>query len=99
VFWRGIYKPTSFTTFNGQSVELYGRGLYRNDTVLAVGNNRGSDLTMLILGVPLLAVSVLLHLRGSLRGRFLLLGTLGFLLYVSAGYALGAVAYNEMFLV
>jgi hypothetical protein len=54
---------------------------------------------MLILGVPLLAVSVLLHLRGSLRGRFLLLGTLGFLLYVSAGYALGAVAYNEMFLV
>jgi len=99
LLWKGTGGPISVTTLSGQPVELYGRGLYRNDTVFAAGNNRGSDLTMLVIGIPLLAMSVRLYSKGSLRGRFLLLGTLGFFLYVSASYALGAVAYNEMFLV
>ena len=99
LLWKGTGGPTSVTTLSGQSVELYGRGLYRNDTVLAAGNNRGSDLTMLVIGIPLLAMSVKLYSKGSLRGRLLLLGTVGFFLYVAASYALGAVAYNEMFLV
>lgn len=98
LYWNGTGGPATVTTLSGQSVELYGRGLYRNDTVFAAGNNRGSDLTMLILGIPLLAASVMLYLRGSLLGRLLLLGTLGFFLYVAASYALGAVAYDEMFL-
>jgi hypothetical protein len=98
LLWKGTGGPISVTTLSGQSVELYGRGLYRNDTVFAAGNNRGSDLTMLVIGIPLLAMSVKLYSNGSLRGRLLLLGTLGFFLYVAASYALGAVAYNEMFL-
>jgi hypothetical protein len=96
--WGGAGEPRQVVTLSGESVELYGRGLYRNDTVFAAGNNRGSDLTMLVLGVPLLVLSMVQYRRGSVRGRFLLLGTLGFFLYVGASYALGAVAYNEMFL-
>lgn len=97
--WSGPGQPRTFTSLHGQAVELFGSGLYRNDSVFAAGNNRGSDLVMLLLGLPLLAVSVRLHRAGSLRGRLLLLGTMGFFLYAGASYALGAVAYNEMFLV
>ena len=98
LLWGGAGEAREVTTLSGDTVELYGRGLYRNDTVFAAGNNRGSDLTMLVLGIPLLALSVVLYRRGSAKGRFLLLGTLGFFLYIGASYALGAVAYNEMFL-
>jgi hypothetical protein len=96
--WGGAGEGREVTTLSGDTVELYGRGLYKNDTVLAAGNNIGSDLTMLVLGLPLLFVSTLLYSRGSVKGRFLLLGTFGFFLYIGASYAMGAVAYNEMFL-
>lgn len=90
---------TSVTTVRGERVELHGRGLYRNDTVFVAGANVGSDLVTLTLGVPTLAAALAWSRRGSARGRLLLLGALGYLLYYSAGYALGAVAFNELFLV
>lgn len=58
-----------------------------------------TDLVTLFFGLPILAVSLRWALRGSTRGRVLLLGTLGFFVYGSVGYALGVVAYNDMFLV
>jgi hypothetical protein len=96
--WGGEGQAREVTTVSGDTVELYGRGLYQNDTTFAAGNNRGSDLTMLVLGLPLLVFSTVLYRRGSARGRFVLLGTFGFFLYIGASYALGAVAYNDMFL-
>jgi hypothetical protein len=45
-----------------------------------------------------LAISFLLTLRGSLRGRIILTGTLGFILYTYITMCFGA-AYNRMFLV
>jgi hypothetical protein len=53
---------------------------------------------MLVLGLPLLAVSFWQTLRGSLRGRLLLTGTLGFILYTYITVTFGA-AYNPLFLV
>ena len=44
---------------------------------------QANDLVMLVLGLPLLALSFWLARRGSLRGRLLLAGTLGFILYVT----------------
>jgi hypothetical protein len=91
--------PVAAATIRGESVELYGEGLYRFDTVFQAANNRSTDLVTLLIGLPLLGISLRWAARGSLRGRLLLLGTLGYFLYVSTGYAMGAVAYNEMFLV
>jgi hypothetical protein len=91
--------PVSFTTVNGTVVELYGGGLYRSDTVFAAAGQRGTDALTLVLGIPLLVASILRYRRGSLRGGLLLIGTLGYFLYVYAGMALGTVVYNELFLV
>jgi len=77
---------------------MYGRGLYRHDTLFAGAGNRGTDAVTLLLGIPLLIASTVLHRRGSARGTLLLTGTLAYFLYVDASYALGAVAYNELFL-
>ncbi len=59
---------------------------------------RGGDLVTLAVGVPLLAGSLWSALHGSLRGRLLWLGALGYMAYGYL-YYLVAVAFNPLFLV
>jgi hypothetical protein len=98
LFWQDVGQPFSFTTLHGQTVEIYGRGLYRNDTPLTAVGYRISDGFTLLAGIPLLLVSLWLYRRGSLRGGLLLAGALAYLLYNYGSLALGA-AYNNVFLV
>ena len=98
LFSRGGAGPVPFTTLRGQTVQLDGRGIYRNDTVFMAAGNRGTDAVTLGLGVPLLIVAAACYRRGSLRGALLLLGALAYFLYVYATLALSA-AYNDLFLV
>ena len=86
------------TNFRGEQVMINARGLYYWDTVSWAAQMQANDLVTLILGLPLLAVSFWLTLRGSLRGRLLLTGTLGFILYTYISMCFGA-AYNQLFLV
>lgn len=95
----GDADPAVTSSIRGETVDLYGTGLYQFDTVFHGANNRSTDLVTLLFGLPLLVISLRWLRTGSLRGRLLLLGTLGFFVYGSVGYALGAVAYNDMFLV
>jgi len=97
--WQTDGAVSSVTTLWGERVELYGRGLYRNDTLFVAGANVSSDIVTLTLGLPALTGALLWSCRSSARGRLLLLGALGYLVYYGASYALGAVAYNELFLV
>lgn len=99
LLWRGDGGVVSVTTIRGQSVELLGSGLYQRDTLFVAGNNLSSDVVTLALAVPLLALALYRYRRGSLRGHLLLLGVLGYFVYFGATYALGAVAYNDLFLV
>ena len=75
--WPGEGTPYTLTNFRGEEVTINARGLYYWDTVSSAAQMQANDLVMLVLGLPLLAVSFWLTLRGSLRGRLLLTGTLG----------------------
>lgn len=94
----GEGQPYLLTNFRGEEVTINARGLYYWDTVSSVAQMQANDLVTLILGLPLLAVSFWLTRRGSLRGRLLLTGTLGFILYTYITMCFGA-AYNRLFLV
>lgn len=87
-----------FTTLHQQTVDIYGKGLYRFDTPLIAVGYRVSDAFTLIVGIPLLLISFWLFRRGSLRGKILLTGTLLFFLYNFGSLALGA-AYNNLFII
>lgn len=86
------------TNFRGEQVTINARGLYYWDTVSSVAQIQANDLVTLALGLPLLAISFWLTLRGSLRGRLLLTGTLGYILYTYITMCFG-VTYNKLFLV
>ena len=90
--------PFEFTTLHGDTVQIYGRGLYRYDTPLIAVGYRVSDAFTLIVGIPLLLVSFWLYQRGSMRGKILLTGALLFFLYNFGSLGIGA-AYNNLFLV
>lgn len=90
--------PYGFTTLHGQAVQIYGQGLYRNDTLFAAGIYKGTDVVTLLAVLPLLVFALRRYRHSSLRGGLLLLGSLAFLLYNQASMALGA-AYNPLFLV
>lgn len=95
--WPDEGQPYPLTSFRGEQVVINGRGLYRYDTVSSAAQMQANDLVTLALGLPLLIVSFTLAARGSLRGRLLLTGTLGFFLYTYTSMTFGA-AYNPLFL-
>ncbi len=96
--WPAGGQPYTITNFRGEQVTINARGLYYWDTVSSAAQAQANDLVTLVLGLPLLAVSYLMARRGSLRGRLLLTGTLGFILYTYITMSFGA-AYNPFFLV
>lgn len=95
--WRPSGRPVPVLTARGQTAQLAGDGLYRYDTVFTAAGNTAVDAVVAAFGVPLLITAWVSHRRGSQRGSVLLAGTLGYLLYVYANYALG-VAYNPLYL-
>jgi hypothetical protein len=97
LFLQGGEGPNTFTTLHGQSVEMNGRGLYQNDSLLVGAAFRGTDTVTLLVSLPLLMVSYFLYLRGSLKGQILMIGALFYFLYNGASMTFAA-TFNRMFL-
>lgn len=85
-------------SFRGEIIEIYGKGLYCNDSVSAAAQGIAQDIVTVMLGIPLLIVSLYLSLKNSLKGRLLLTGTLGYFLYTYISYTF-LWMYNPMFIV
>lgn len=90
--------PYPYTNHRGETVMINGHGLYYYDTTSMADQAQGNDLITLFVGLPILAVSSWLAFRGSLRGRLLLTGTVGFFLYTYMSMTMLA-AFNALFLV
>lgn len=83
----------------GDTVKIYGEGLYRNDSYFKAPIFRGSDFTMLLLAVPLLAYA--LHkfkTKPGIATRTGLISALAVAFYYAASIAFGVV-YNQLHLV
>ncbi len=98
VFWQGEGQKSEFLTLRGETVTIQGHGLYQYETVSIAAQAIAQDVVTLLVGIPLLVLSVIWFRKGSLRGKLLLSGTLAYFLYTYASFAFGA-AYNILFLV
>lgn len=98
LFWNDGGSSYTFSTLYGETVQIYGQGVYEHDTTFSAGASLGADLVALFIALPLLFISVTLYRRGSLRGGFLLASTLAYYLYYGASLGL-VVAYNNLYLV
>lgn len=92
---NGKYEMESF---RAETVTIYGKGVYQNDSVAMVAQAKAQDTVTMVLGIPLLVISLYLSRKGLLKGRLLLTGTLGYFLYTYVSYSFLAM-YNPLFLV
>lgn len=97
LFWTDDGQSWMFTTLHGETVEIYGQGLYRNDTFFKGPLLRGTDAVTLFMAVPLLLAALNMARSGSLRGRLLLAGVMSYFAYYATSLALG-VSYNDLYL-
>ncbi len=97
LFWPESGQPFAFISLRGETVQMYGQGLYRYDLLMKGATLRGSDAVMLLAGIPLLVVAFILYRQGKLRGLLLLVGALTYTLYNAASLSFGA-AYNPLLL-
>ena len=90
--------PFEFITVHGKTIEMYGNGIYRNDSLFAGALFRGTDVVTLFVCIPLLLVGFFQYRRRSLRGSILFVSMLVYFLYVGVTYTF-SVAFNSLFLV
>ncbi|MFO7881235.1 MAG: hypothetical protein R6U52_01700 [Kosmotogaceae bacterium] len=88
----------TFNTIRNETVKIYGKGIYKYDSVFLASAFQGQDTVILFLGVPLLVISLFSYRKESLRWSLFLSGILAFFLYVYINTAFGA-AYNQLFLI
>ncbi len=98
VFSPSTGQPYEFQTLRGETAMINGRGLYYFDTVSSAAQQRGQDVVTLVLTLPVLVISTWLAFRGSLKGKLLLSGTLGYFLYTYMMMSFQT-AYNPFFLI
>jgi hypothetical protein len=97
LFYRAEGGSFDYTTMRGQDVEIFGRDIYRFDTLEKVATFRGADAVVLFAAVPALFGALAFYRRSS-RVHLLLTGLLAIFLYHSLALVFG-VAYNPLFLI
>ncbi|NDL66953.1 hypothetical protein [Anaerotalea alkaliphila] len=85
-------------TIRGGTVEIYGKGVYRHMPAEVAIQGIAQDWVTLLVGIPLLVLGLGWAWKGSLKGRLVLAGTLGYFLVTYLFYLMMAM-YNALFLV
>jgi hypothetical protein len=91
---RGQYE---YTSIRGKTVMIYGRGLYKDMSAEVAPQGIAQDYVTLFIAIPLLIISFFKAKNGSLKGRYLLAGTLAYFLVTYLFYTVMGM-YNVMFL-
>lgn len=87
-----------YESVRGKLVILYGKGLYQHMSAEVAIQGIAQDYVTLFIAIPLLLLAFNLTRKGSIKGRLLLAGTLGYFLVTYMFYLVMAM-YNMLFLV
>lgn len=98
IFSGGGPGQYEYESIRGEKITIYGKGLYQHMSADVAIQGIAQDYITLFAGVPLLIISLIYSRKNSLRGQFLLAGTLGYFLVTYLFY-LAMAMYNTMFLI
>lgn len=86
-----------YESIRGQNVTIYGKGYYQHMSSDVAVQGIAQDYVTLLVGIPLLLISFLLATKDTLKGKFLLAGTLGYFT-VTYIFFLCMAMFNALFL-
>lgn len=98
IFSSGGPGPYEIETVRGETVTVYGKGIYKHMSVDVAPQGIAQDYVTLFVAVPLLLIALVWARKKSIRGRFLLAGVLGYFLVTYLFYLVMGM-YNVLFLV
>jgi hypothetical protein len=98
IFSSGGPGPYEFESIRAETVEIYGKGVYRHMSADVAPQGIAQDVITLFVAIPALLISFMFANRGSLRGRYVLAGILGYFLVTYLFYLVMGM-YNVLFLV
>lgn len=98
IFSTGGPGEYEYTSIRGETVTIYGKGIYQHMSAEVAPQGIAQDFVTLFIGIPLLLLSLYLARRESIKGRILLAGTLGYFLVTYLFYLVMAM-YNYLYLV
>ena len=87
----------AYGSIRGKTVTIYGKGLYKHMSAEVAPQGIAQDYITLFAGIPLLLISLWMARRGSIKGQYLLTGTLGYFLITYLFYTVMAM-FNAFFL-
>lgn len=101
--YTGIYSeggpgPHRIESVRGETVIIYGKGLYRDMSQEVAPQGIAQDYVTLFAAIPLLLIALVWARTGSLKGRYFLSGILGYFLVTYLFYLVMGM-YNALFLV
>lgn len=87
----------SYKTIRGETIEIYGKGLYKHMSSDVAIQGIAQDYVTLFIGIPLLLIALFFYRKGKVKAKFLLTGVLLYFFLTYLFYTAMAM-YNEMFL-
>jgi hypothetical protein len=97
IFSAGGPGKYEYTSIRGKTVTIYGKGLYKDMSVEVAPQGIAQDYITLFIAIPLLIISFFKAQNGSVKGKYLFAGTLGYFLVTYLFYTVMGM-YNSMFL-
>jgi hypothetical protein len=98
IFSQAGTREYEYESIHGQKIIIYGKGIYQYMSSDAAIQGIAQDYITLFLAIPLLLIGIFWSRKNSLRGLFLLSGTLGYFLLTYLFY-LAMAMYNALFIV
>jgi hypothetical protein len=99
----GLFYTTDDQSFDfvnqyGDTIKIYGNGIYKNDSYFMAQIFKGTDCMVLFLAIPLLVIALIMDIKVNiLKTKLFLTGIIIFFLYYSVSYSIGAI-YNVLHL-
>jgi hypothetical protein len=99
----GLFYTTEGQSFDfvnqyGDTIKIYGNGIYKSDSYFMAQIFKGTDCMSLFLAIPLLVIALITDIKNNtLKTKLFLTGIIVFFLYYSVSYSIGAI-YNVLHL-
>jgi hypothetical protein len=91
-------QSVDFVNQYGDTVKIYGNGIYKNDSHFMAPIFKGTDCTMLFLVIPLLIIVLILDIKNnSIKTKLFLTALIAMFVYYSASISFGVI-YNVLHL-
>jgi hypothetical protein len=99
LFYTTEGQPFDFVNQYGDTVKIYGNGIYENDSYFMAQIFKGTDCLVLFLAIPILIIALIIDIKNnSVKTKLFLTAMTVFFLYYSLSCAIG-IKYNVLHLV